>query len=75
MDYVSEVIAQTKLKNPDQPEFMQTVTEVLTSIRPAVEKNEKLLRKYAVLERLVEPDRIICFRISWTDDKGKVNVN
>lgn len=75
MDYVSEVIAQTKLKNPDQPEFMQTVTEVLTSIRPAVEKNEKLLRKYAVLERLVEPDRIICFRIAWKDDKGKVNVN
>ena len=75
MDYVSEVINHTKLKYPDQPEFIQTVTEVLTSIRPAVEKNEENLRRNAILERLVEPDRIICFRIAWRDDKGKINVN
>ncbi len=75
MDYIKEVINDTKKRNPNQPEFMQTVNEVLNSLRPAVEKNEALYRKYGILERLVEPDRIICFRVSWKDDKGKVHVN
>ena len=56
MSYIAEVIEQTKLKNPGQPQFMQTVEEVIGSIAPAVEQNEKKLRKNVILERLVEPD-------------------
>ena len=75
MDYIEQVIADTAARNPNQPEYMQTVTEVLTSLRPAVEKNEALYRKYAILERLVEADRIISFRVTWKDDSGNVHVN
>ena len=75
MDYVTEVIEKTAKNNPDQPEFLQAVTEVLTSIKPIVDANEALYRKYALLERLVEPDRIVSFRVTWKDDAGKVNVN
>lgn len=75
MDYIEQIISDTEKRNPNQPEFMQTVREVLTSLRPAVEKNEELYRKYGILERLVEPDRIICFRVAWKDDKNIVHVN
>ncbi len=75
MDYIEQVILDTEQRNPNQPEFMQTVREVLTSLRPAVEKNEELFRKNGILERLVEPDRIISFRIAWVDDKGQTQVN
>ena len=75
MSYISEVIEQTKLKNPGQPQFMQTVEEVLGSIAPAVEQNEKKLRKNVILERLVEPDRQIIFRVPWMDDNGNYHVN
>lgn len=75
MSYISEVIEQTELKNPGQPQFMQTVKEVLTSIAPAVEQNEKLFRKNVILERLVEPDRQIIFRVPWMDDNGVHHVN
>ena len=75
MDYIEQVIADTAARNPNQPEYMQTVTEVLTSLRPAVEKNEELYRKYAILERLVEADRIVSFRVAWKDDNGNVHVN
>lgn len=75
MNYISQVIADTAAKNPGQAEFMQTVEEVLTSLAPAVEKNEKELRDNAVLERLVEPDRQIMFRVPWVDDHGAAHVN
>ena len=75
MDYVSETIERVKTKNPNEPEFLQTVTEVLTSIRPVVEQNEALYRKNALLERLTEPDRIVSFRVTWTDDNGTPQVN
>ncbi|HOO22066.1 MAG TPA: NADP-specific glutamate dehydrogenase [Clostridia bacterium] len=75
MSYISDVIAQTELKNPGQPEFMQTVKEVLLSLQPAVEKNEALYRKHSLLERLVEPDRQVMFRVVWTDDNGVPHVN
>lgn len=75
MSYISEVIAATEAKNPGQPEFMQTVKEVLLSLAPAIENNEALYRKYALLERLVEPDRQIIFRVPWTDDNGVNHVN
>ncbi len=75
MSYISEVIEATRAKNSDQPEFLQTVSEVLESLAPAVEKNEELYRKNSILERMVEPDRQIMFRVSWTDDKGITHVN
>ena len=75
MSYISEVIAATEAKNPGQPEFMQTVREVLESLAPVIEANEELYRKNAILERITEPDRQIMFRVPWVDDNGQVQVN
>ncbi len=75
MSYVDEVFEQVKAKNPDQPEFLQAVTEVLNSLRPVVEQHEEQYRKLAILERITEPDRQIMFRVPWVDDKGQTQVN
>ena len=75
MSYVDEVIAQVIEKNPAQPEFHQAVKEVLESLRVVVEANEEAYRKDALLERLVNPERQIMFRVPWVDDKGQVQVN
>ena len=75
MSYISEVIESAERKNPNEPEFMQTVREVLESLAPAVAQNEKVLRENCILERMVEPDRQIIFRVPWTDDKGVNHVN
>ncbi|MBE5962294.1 MAG: NADP-specific glutamate dehydrogenase [Lachnospiraceae bacterium] len=75
MGYVDEVIERVVAKNPGEPEFHQAVKEVLESLRPVVDANEALYRREAVLERLVEPDRQIKFRVPWVDDKGQVQVN
>lgn len=75
MSYVDEVLASVKAKNAAEPEFIQAVTEVLESLRAVVDANEEKYRKYAVLERLVEPERIISFRVPWVDDKGEAHVN
>ena len=75
MSYVDEVIAKVKEKNASEPEFLQTVEAVLTSIRPLVDANEEKYRKLALLERIVEPERQIKFRVPWVDDNGQVQVN
>lgn len=75
MSYVDEVIEQVTAKNPSQPEFLQAVKEVLLSLRPVIEANEEQYRREALLERLVEPDRQIIFRVPWVDDKGQAQVN
>ena len=75
MSYVNEILERVAAQNPDQPEFLQAVTEVLESLRVVIEKNEDLYRKNAFLERLVTPERIIMFRVPWVDDKGQVQVN
>ncbi|MCR5118976.1 MAG: NADP-specific glutamate dehydrogenase [Lachnospiraceae bacterium] len=75
MSYVDEVLEKVKAKNPDQPEFLQAVTEVLNSLRPVVDANEEQYRKLAILERITEPDRQIMFRVPWLDDNGQVQVN
>ena len=75
MAYVDEVIAKVIEKNPGQPEFHQTIREVLESIRPVIEENEDEYRKLALLERLTEPERQLKFRVPWTDDNGQVQVN
>ncbi len=75
MSYITEVIEQTAANNPGQPQFMQTVKEVLSSLEPAVAKHEKLYRENVLLERLVVPDRQIQFRVPWMDDKGVWHIN
>ncbi len=75
MSYVDEVIKKVVTKNPGEPEFHQAVKEVLESLRPVVEAHEEQYRKEAILERLVEPERQIKFRVPWVDDKGQVQVN
>ena len=74
MSYVERVIEQVKAKNPNEPEFIQAVTEVLTSLEPVIESNPAY-EKAALLERIVEPERVIMFRVPWTDDAGNVHVN
>lgn len=75
MSYVDEVIERVVEKNPAQPEFHQAVQEVLESLRIVIEANEENYRKEALLERLVEPERQIMFRVPWVDDAGQVHVN
>lgn len=75
MSYVDEIIQSTIAKNPGEPEFHQALKEVMESIRPAIDKDEAKYRKEALLERLVEPERQIKFRVAWIDDKGEVQVN
>ena len=75
MSYVDEVYESVVAKNPGQPEFHQAVKEVLDSLRPVIDANEQLYRKEALLERIVEPERQIKFRVPWVDDKGQVQVN
>ena len=75
MSYVDEVIERVKRENPGEPEFHQAVDDVLESLRPVVDKYEARFRKDALLERLVNPERQIKFRVPWVDDKGNAHVN
>ena len=75
MSYVDEVMNLVVEKNPQEPEFHQAVKEVLESLRVVVEANEEKYRKDALLERLVEPERALIFRVPWVDDNGQVHVN
>ena len=75
MSYVDEVYARVKAQNPDQPEFLQAVDEVLESLRVVIEADEERYRKEALLERLTTPERAILFRVPWVDDNGQVQVN
>lgn len=75
MSYVDEVYQMVVEKNPAQPEFHQAVKEVLDSLRVVIEANEEQYRKDALLERIVNPERQIMFRVPWVDDKGQVQVN
>ena len=75
MSYVDEVIEQVIKQNPAEPEFHQAVKEVLESLRVVVDANEEKYRHDALLERLVNPERQIKFRVPWIDDNGQVHVN
>ena len=75
MSYVDEVIDLIVKENPDEPEFHQAVKEVLESLRVVIEENEEQYRKDALLERLVNPERQLKFRVPWVDDNGQVQVN
>lgn len=74
MSYVDSVIEQVKAKNANEPEFIQAVTEVLMSLKPVIDANPEY-EKAGLLERIVEPERVIMFRVPWVDDSGKVQVN
>ena len=72
--YVEDVLALVKKRDPDQPEFYNTVREVFGSIVPYLEKNPQF-KAQKMLERMIEPDRIITFRVVWQDDKGETHIN
>lgn len=74
MSYVSEQLEKLKAKNSNQPEFLQTATEVLTSLEPVFDANPQY-EANALIERITEPERQIIFRVPWVDDNGKVHVN
>lgn len=75
MSYVDEVYSKTVSGNPGEPEFHQVVKETLESLNPVIGANEKKYREAAVLERLLEPERITCFRVPWVDDQGQLRIN
>ena len=75
MSYVDDVLAKVIAKNPSEPEFHQAVKEVLESLRVVIEANEEEYKKNALLERLVNPERQLKFRVPWVDDNGQVQVN
>ena len=72
--YVDSVLETVKKRNPGEPEFHQAVTEVLDSLKPVIDKHSEF-REVSLLERIVEPERQVIFRVPWQDDKGKMHVN
>ena len=74
-DYLREVIEETSAKNCYEKEFVQALKEVLSSIEPVIIENEEYYKSIGLLERLVEPERIISFRVPWMDDNGNIQVN
>jgi len=73
-DYIEQVMAQVKAKNPAEPEFHQAVQEVFESLRLVLQRHPEY-REARILERVVEPERVIMFRVPWFDDQGKIQVN
>ena len=69
-----EFLGHVEARNPGQPEFMQAVTEVMESLWPYIEAHPRYA-EHALLDRLVEPERVVMFRVSWVDDRGEVQVN
>ena len=74
MSYTMKVLEQAKLKNPNEPEFHQAMTEILPTLQPFIDEHPKY-EKERILERLVEPERQTIFRVPWVDDKGQIQVN
>jgi len=73
-DFVNELMSQVKARNPNEPEFHQAVYEVALSLSLVMEKHPEY-RKEKILERIVEPERVIMFRVPWVDDQGEVQIN
>ena len=74
MSYSERIIAELEERYADQPEFIQAASEVLTTLQPALDAHPEYERA-GLLERLVEPERVVIFRVPWVDDEGKVQVN
>ena len=75
MSYIDEVFQVVHDQNIAQKEFLQAVEEVLESLRPVIEANEDFYRREALLERIVNPERIVIFRVPWVDDQGNAHIN
>ena len=73
-EYLKKVYADAEKRDPNQPEFLQAVKEVLESLEPVIEQRPDLV-KAGIIERMIEPERVITFRVSWMDDNGEVHVN
>jgi len=73
-EFVSQFMENVRAKNPAQPEFIQAVQEVVESLEPVLEKHPEY-REAKILERIIEPERVIIFRVPWLDDEGKAQVN
>ena len=73
-DYVSSVMGGVKAKNPAQPEFHQAVEEVAESVTLVLDKHPEY-RSAKILDRIIEPERVIMFRVPWVDDRGEVQIN
>jgi glutamate dehydrogenase (NADP+) len=73
-EYISNLLAQVKAKNPNEPEFHQAVQEVLESLELVLERHPEY-KSFKILERMVEPERVIMFRVPWMDDQGEIHVN
>ena len=73
-DYIAKIIASVEKRNPGEPEFIQAVKEVLESIEPMLAARPDIVEA-GIIERLVEPERFITFRVAWVDDNGEVQVN
>ena len=74
-DYAQRVLDDLKVRYAHEPEFIQAATEILTTLKPVIDKNSEKYEAAGLLERFVEPERIITFRVPWVDDAGKVQVN
>jgi glutamate dehydrogenase (NADP+) len=74
MSYVDAILESVQAKNANEPEFIQAATEVLTSLKPVIDTHPEY-EEASLLERLVEPERVIMFRVPWVDDSGKTQVN
>ena len=72
--YVDDILDLVSKRDPDQTHFKNTVSEVLTSVVPLLEKHPEY-NQHKILERMIEPDRIITFRVPWVDDKGEIQIN
>jgi len=72
--FVSEIMDSVKAKNPAEPEFHQAVQEVVESLDLVIERHPEY-RAAKIVERIVEPERVIMFRVPWTDDQGEIHVN
>ena len=73
--YAERVLEDLKVRYAHEPEFLQAATEILTTLKPVVDRNEEKYEKAGLLERFVEPERIISFRVPWIDDQGVIRVN
>ena len=74
-NYCQRVLDDLKVRYAHEPEFIQAATEILTTLKPVIERNEEKYEAAGLLERFVEPERSITFRVPWMDDQGKVQVN
>lgn len=73
-EYINKILAQVKAKNPNEPEFHQAVEEVCESLEPVITRHSEY-KNARILERMVEPERIVIFRVPWMDDQGEIHIN